>query len=233
MMKKIFVFAFLTVALSLSAFSQDAMISNDKMMMKKEVTAADAAKNALKVGAKMPSFKLNDAESKTVSSDDLLKQGNLVLVFYRGAWCPYCNTYLRSLQKNLSEIKANGGQLVAVSVENPDNSMKVSDKNKLEFTVLSDPNLDVARQFGIVFELDAKTDEKYKGYGIDLVKQNGTEKPELPLSATYVINKSGEIIYAFIEPDYTKRAEPVAIIEALKKAKGDSMKADGKMEMKN
>lgn len=233
MMKKLFIFALLLATLSLNAFSQDAMSDGDKMMMKKEITAVDAAKNALNVGAKMPSFKLNNAKGETVNSDDLLKQGNTVLIFYRGAWCPYCNTYLRSLQKSLPEIKANGGNLVAISVENPDNSMKVSDKNKLEFTVLSDPNLDVARQFGIVFELDAKTDEKYKGYGIDLVKQNGTTKPELPLSATYVISKSGEIVYAFIEPDYTKRAEPSAIIETLKKLKGDSMKMEMKMEKKN
>ncbi len=219
MMKKIFVFAVLLAALSLNAFSQD-------KMMKKEVTAADAAKNALNVGAKMPSFSLKDSSGKTVKSKDLLKQGNIVLVFYRGAWCPYCNTYLRKLQQNLTQIKENGGQLVAVSVENPDNSMKVSDKNKLEFTVLSDANLDVARKFGIVYQLDTKTDEKYKEYGIDLVKQNGTAKPELPLSATYIINKKGEIIYAFLEPDYTKRAEPAVIIETLKKAKGDSMKQE-------
>lgn len=233
MIKKIFVFAILVMSLSLTVFSQDTMMSGDKMMMKKEVTAADVAKTALNVGGKMPAFSLEDASGKAVSSNDLLAKGNLVLVFYRGAWCPYCNTYLRSLQKNLTEITANGGNLVAVSVEKPDNSMKVADKNKLEFSVLSDSNLDVARQFGIVYQLDAKTDEKYKGYGVDLVKMNGTEKPELPLSATYVINQKGEIIYAFLEPDFTKRAEPSAIIEVLKKAKGDSMKMDGKMEKKN
>ncbi len=224
MIKKIFVFAILVMSLSLTVFSQDTMMSGDKMMMKKEVTAADVAKTALNVGGKMPAFSLEDASGKAVSSNDLLAKGNLVLVFYRGAWCPYCNTYLRSLQKNLTEITANGGNLVAVSVEKPDNSMKVADKNKLEFSVLSDSNLDVARQFGIVYQLDAKTDEKYKGYGVDLVKMNGTEKPELPLSATYVINQKGEIIYAFLEPDFTKRAEPSAIIDVLKKAKGDSMK---------
>ena len=234
MMKKLFVFAILIMSLSLTVFSQDTM-SSDKMMMKKEVTAADAAKNALNVGAKMPAFSLSDATGKSVNSADLLKQGNLVVVFYRGAWCPYCNTYLRNLQKNITEIKANGGQLVAISVETPDNSMKVADKNKIDFSVLSDTHLDVARQFGIVYQLDAATNEKYKDYGIDLVKQNGTEKPELPLSATYIVNKSGEITYAFLEPDYTKRAEPSVIIETLKKMKSDSMKMDkmDKMEKKN
>lgn len=221
MIKKIFIFAILAISLNIVAFAQNAM-------MKKEVTAADAAKTALNVGGKMPSFSLKDASGNVVSSENLLKQGNLVVVFYRGAWCPFCNTYLRSLQKNISEIKENGGNLVAISVENPDNSMKVSEKNKLDFSVLSDPNLDVARTFGIVYQLDAKTDEQYKGYGIDLVKLNGTNKSELPLSATYVINKKGEIVYAFLEPDYTKRAEPSVIIETLKKMKGDSMKMDKK-----
>ena len=224
MIKKIFIFAILALSLNIAVFAQDTMMSNDKMMMKKDISATDAAKTALNVGAKMPAFSLKDANGNVVSSENLLKQGNLVVVFYRGAWCPFCNTYLRSLQKNISEIKENGGNLVAISVENPDNSMKVSEKNKLDFSVLSDPNLDVARTFGIVYQLDAKTDEKYKGYGIDLVKQNGTTKPELPLSATYVINKNGEIAYAFLEPDYTKRAEPSVIIETLKKMKGDSMK---------
>ena len=233
MIKKIFIFAILALSLNIAVFAQDTMMSNDKMMMKKDISAADAAKTALNVGGKMPAFSLKDANGNVVSSENLLKQGNLVVVFYRGAWCPFCNTYLRSLQKNISEIKENGGNLVAISVENPDNSMKVSEKNKLDFSVLSDPNLDVARTFGIVYQLDAKTDEKYKGYGIDLVKQNGTTKPELPLSATYVINKNGEIAYAFLEPDYTKRAEPSVIIETLKKMKGDSMKMDMKMEKKN
>lgn len=233
MIKTIFVFAILAISLNIAVNAQDTMRSNDKMMMKKDISAADAAKTALNVGGKIPSFSLKDASGNVVSSDNLLKQGNLVVVFYRGAWCPYCNTYLRLLQKNISEIKENGGNLVAISVENPDNSMKVSEKNKLDFSVLSDPNLDVARNFGIVYQLDAKTDEKYKGYGIDLVKLNGTTKPELPLSATYVINKNGEIVYAFLEPDYTKRAEPSVIIETLKKMKGDSMKMEMKMDKKN
>ena len=181
----------------------------------KFVSVEDAAKTALNVGAKMPAFTLNDSLGKPVSSKALLKQGNLVVVFYRGAWCPFCNKYLHTLQQNLSAIKQNGGQLVAISVEPADRSMAIAKKNELQFTVLSDPHLNVARSFNIVYQLPAETDEKYKGYGIDLVKYNSTEKPELPISATYVINKKGEIVYAYVEPDYKKRAEPDAIIAAL------------------
>ncbi len=192
------------------------------------VSAEQAAKTALNVGGKMPSFNLSDANDANVSSGDLLEQGNLIVVFYRGAWCPFCNLYLRKLQESLPQFKENDAILVAISVENPDKAIAVSQKNNLKFTVLSDPNLDVARKFGIVYQLDPKTESALKNYGIDLVKQNGTKKPELPLSATYVVKRNGEIAYAFLEPDYQKRAEPSAIVEVLKKIKAESEKIEKK-----
>jgi peroxiredoxin len=228
-MKNILTALFLGVILSLQAFAQNEM-SKDKMMQDKVVSPQDAAKTALNVGGQMPEFTLSDATGKSVTSNELLKQGNLVVVFYRGAWCPFCNKYLHKLQENLSEIKAGGGNLVAISVENPDTSMTVSSKNELTFTVLSDPKFSVAKKFGIVYELPKETNEKYKGYGIDLVKNNGTEKPELPLSATYVVDSKGKIIYAWLEPDYTKRAEPADILKVLAEQKA-SMKPAMKEEM--
>lgn len=198
-----------------------AMMKDDAMKMdaSKIVTVEEAAKTALNVGAVMPEFTLNDSLGKSVMSSELLKKGNLVVVFYRGAWCPFCNKYLHTLQQNLTQIRANGGDLVAISVEPADRSMAVAKKNELLFTVLSDPDLTVARKFGIVYQLPPEIDEKYKGFGIDLVKYNSTEKPELPISATYVVNKKGQIVFAHIEPDYKKRADPTAIIEALVKIK--------------
>jgi peroxiredoxin len=205
----------------------------DTKMASKMITPEEAAKNALNIGAKMPSFNLPDDKNQQVSSSDLLKQGNLVIVFYRGAWCPYCNTYLRKLQKNLTEIESNGGKLVAISVENPDTSLANAQKNEVSFTVLSDKHLDLARQFGIVYQLAPDVNEKYKGYGVDLVKQNGTETPDLPLSATYIVNQKGEIVYAYLEPDYKQRSEPSVIIEHLAKIKGDKMIKDEKMMKKS
>ena len=190
----------------------------------KFVSADDAAKNALNVGAKMPDFNLKDANGKTVASRDLLKQGNLVVVFYRGSWCPFCNLYLRNLQKNIAQIKAAGGNLVAVSVENPDNSSSVAKKNELDFTVLSDPNLTVARLFGIVYEMPKETAELYKSGGLDVAKHNDMERAELPLSATYVVNRTGGIVYAFLEPDYKQRAAPETIIATLLKIKSPAVK---------
>ena len=183
------------------------------------VTADDAAKTALSVGAKAPAFSLKDSTGATVESRAILKKGNMVLVFYRGAWCPFCNTYLHKLQTRLTDIAAAGGKLVAVSVETPDGSAGVMKKNGVEFTVLSDPNLDVARKFGIVYQLPADTDERYRSMGLDLAKRNAMEKPELPLAVTYIIDRSGTIAYAFIETDYKKRAEPDVIVEELKKLK--------------
>ena len=103
--------------------------------------------------------------------------------------------------------------------------MSVAQKNDLAFTVLSDKHLDVARKFGIVYQLPDETNEKYKGFGVDLVKQNGTATPDLPLSATYIVNQSGEITYAFLEPDYKKRATPADIIKNLQKIRTNGKSA--------
>lgn len=232
MLIKIFSLSLMICALSFSVRSQNSTTSGGKTSGSmsraidtgKSVSDTDAVKSALKAGAKMPSFKLKDATGKTVGSDDLLKQGNLVVVFYRGSWCPFCNLYLRNLQKNLAQIKEAGGNLVAVSVENPDNSLGVAKKNELNFTVLSDPNLSVARKFGIVYQMPKETDELYKSRGLNVAEHNRMEKAELPLSATYVVNRKGEIVYAFLESDYKKRAAPQTIIETLLKIKSPAIK---------
>jgi peroxiredoxin len=186
-------------------------------IMGQAASPEEAVKTALKAGAEMPAFELKDATGKAVKSSDLLADGNLVLVFYRGSWCPFCNTYLHKLQTRLADITAAGGKLVAISVENPDASMAIAKKNELQFAVLSDPNLDTARKFGIVYFLPPAVDEAYKSHGLDIAKHNAMERAELPLAVTYVVDKSGKIVYAFVEPDYKKRAEPDVIIAELKK----------------
>ena len=124
--------------------------------------------DALIVGAAMPAFELKDSTGKSVSSKDLLKEGNLVIVFYRASWCPFCNTYLPGLQKRLTDITNAGGKLVAISVENPDASMAIAKKSEVQFTVLSDPKLETAKKFGIVSMLPAATDQAYKSRGLTL-----------------------------------------------------------------
>lgn len=225
MTKKTIFFILLGISIISAGCSQPAISDSAKNSVEpvntaeKIFTDQDAVGNALKAGAQMPPFALKDIDGKTVNSDDLLKKSNLVIVFYRGAWCPFCNLYLHKLQSQIAAIREAGGNIVAISVENPDNSTSVADKNNLQFTVLSDPNLETARKFGIVYELPKETDEQYKSKGLDVAKNNEMAKAELPLGATYIVKQNGEIVYAYLETDYKVRAEPEVIIENLKKIK--------------
>ncbi|MEO0434124.1 MAG: peroxiredoxin-like family protein [Cyanobacteria bacterium J06656_5] len=170
--------------------------------------ATGIANQALTVNDKAPDFELPDATGKSVRLSELLKQGPVVINFYRGEWCPYCNLELRAFQNLLSEFKQANATLVAVSPELPDHSLSVTEKHSLEFAVLSDVGNKVSRQYGLVFTLDASLQPLYKGFGIDIPTSNGDDSYELPLPATYVIDQSGRIRYGFAEADYTQRAEP-------------------------
>lgn len=170
--------------------------------------ATGIANRALTVNDKAPDFELPDATGKSVRLSELLKQGPVVINFYRGEWCPYCNLELRAFQNLLPEFKQANATLVAISPELPDHSLSVTEKHSLEFAVLSDVGNKVSRQYGLVFTLDASLQPLYKGFGIDIPTSNGDDSYELPLPATYVIDQSGRIRYGFAEADYTQRAEP-------------------------
>ncbi len=195
---------------------------------RKELIESEILKTALNVGEMMPSFELGDAFDRKMRSERLLEKGHVILVFYRGAWCPFCNLYLRGLQRNLAKFTRQGAQLVAISVEPPDRALAVAQKNKLDFTVLSDPNLNVSRKFGIVFELPKVADDVYKEYGFDLAEYNKMKKSELPIPATYVVNKNGTVEFAFLEVDYRKRAAPSDLLKVLYRINGS--KTNGKSE---
>ncbi len=180
-----------------------------------ELKASGILERALGTGATMPAFTLNDAHGNAVSSQALLAKGPLVIVFYRGAWCPFCNLYLSSVQGYLPRIEAQGATLVAISGEQPDRSLSVEQTNALSFPVLSDPDLVAARQFGIVYELPKVVDDAITEVGFDMRKYYGTEKAEMPLSATYVIAQDGTIAYAGITVDYKRRAEPEEFLAVL------------------
>jgi peroxiredoxin len=177
----------------------------------------------LKVGDRIPPFTLPDATQKSFSVTTTLKKGSVVIAFYRGGWCPYCNLELKALQRVLPEIEAAGATLIAISPETPDNSLSTSEKNQLDFTVLSDVGNKVAREFGLVFQLPKEILPIYRQFGIDIAAHNGDENFELPIPATYVVLKDtashitpdGEIVYAFADADYTKRAEPSEVVDVL------------------
>lgn len=167
-------------------------------------------------GDKAPEFELTDANGNTVSFKDLLADGPVVLTFYRGGWCPYCNIQLRAYQDNLDEIEALGANLVAISPEMPDNSLDTTEKNELKFTVLSDPGNTVADLFGLRYEIDPVL---VKRFGPMLEGYNGDDSHTLPLTATYVINTDGTIKFSYVTADYKLRAEPSDVISALKHVK--------------
>jgi peroxiredoxin len=171
--------------------------------------------NALKVGDTMVDFELPNVNNQKETLSGYLKQGAVVLSFYRGGWCPYCNMELRALQAVLPEIKTKGASLIAISPETPDNSLTTSEKNELEFSVLSDNNNEVSKQIGLVFQMPEALKAVYHSFGLDVQKHNGNDAYELPMPATYVVNTDGKITYAFVPEDYTERAEPKDILGVL------------------
>lgn len=182
------------------------------------VAQSGITKRAIQVGQKAPDFTLNNAKGEAVKLSELLKNGPVILTWYRGGWCPYCNITLHSLQENLPEFKKRDATLVALTPELPDNSLDTKEKNNLEFEVLSDVNSVVGKQYGIIYKLTKEVAAYYKK-GVNLEKYNGEDSYTLPLAATYVINTDGIVTYAFLDADYRNRAEPTSIIEALDKLK--------------
>ena len=181
-----------------------------------ELTKSALVENAPKNGDKLNSFELSDQNGKVVTLQALLANGPLVITFYRGGWCPYCNLELKGYQEILPEIKAAGASLVAITPELPDASLSTSEKNELAFTVLSDVNADYARELGLVFTLPEELKPIYQNFGIDLEQHNGDGQFDLPLAATFVVAQDGTIASSFVDTDYTFRQEPTEVLEVLK-----------------
>lgn len=170
---------------------------------------------AKQVGDEAPDFTLNNALGKPVNLSEYLKKGKVVLTWYRGNWCPYCNLTLHALQEELSKFQAYGANLIALTPELPDESISTSEKHNLQFEILSDVGNKVAKEYGIVFQLTDEVAEMYN-QSFELNNHNGDESNELPLAATYIINEKGEIVYAFLDADYRNRAEPSELTDFLK-----------------
>jgi peroxiredoxin len=172
--------------------------------------------NALNVGDKAPNFTLKNAAGADISLYDRLDEGPVVLVWYRGGWCPYCNITLQRLQSELPNFEKHNASLIALTPEVPDSSLSTTEKNDLQFDVLSDVGHKVSEEYGVVFQLTDEVAARYeKSFG--LTEYNNDDSKKLPLAATYVIDTNGIITYAFLDADYRNRAEPKDIIEALEK----------------
>lgn len=181
------------------------------------VRSSGVLNHALKVNDHAPAFTLPDAFGHEVSLQALLAKGPVVISFYRGEWCPFCNLELHALQEALPRFQELGASLVAISPEKPDSGIVATEKHKLTYPVLSDFENKVARQFGIVFQIgDALKEFSRNVFKNDLAVRNGEASYELPVPATYVIDAAGVIRFAHIDVDYMAgRAEPEAIVTAL------------------
>ena len=182
-----------------------------------ELETDDAAAGALKPGDLAPDFILPNVDGRSVRLYTELERGPVVLVFYRGGWCPYCNIHLRGFQKSLADFKAAGAQVVAISPQLPDLSLTTQEKDELAFPVLSDVGLNTARAFGVAFELPKALLDLYADFDHPLENANGVEgAKELPMPATFVIRADRTIAYAHVEADYTRRSEPLEVLNLVR-----------------
>ena len=179
----------------------------------KETLHSGIADRALKVGDTAPTFELPDGDGMLWRSEDLLRNGPLAIVFYRGRWCAYCNTQLAALQEIHSQVAALGASLVAISPQTQKHSYLTRDMHKLGFPVLSDAGNGVAKQFGLVYRVPADLQKMYESIMTKLPGYNGDQSWELPLAATYIVQPSGEIGYARVDTDWRERPEPGKILE--------------------
>ena len=185
----------------------------------KALISSGQAGRALKVGKRAPDFVLPDTAGNAISSVALLKQGPLVVTFYRGLWCPFCNADLQALEAAAERIRGYGASLVAISPQSPDNSRKTQQEIKLSFPILSDKNCELADKFGIRWMPSQALQGVYRNFGTDVGAFNGEGSWALPMPARYVIATDGEIVYAKINPNYTHRPEPSDVCPVLEKLK--------------
>lgn len=182
------------------------------------LTKTEFGQRAKQVGDQAPTIILPDVHGKTFDIATLLAKGPVVVTFYRGGWCPYCNLELKAYQAALARIAAAGANLVAISPEKPDDTVSTAEKNALTFPVLSDVGQSVGKAFGIVYAFTDELRSAYHGFNLDIPAKNGTPDDwSLPLSATYVIGADGVILFADIGLDYRRRTDPLEVLNTLER----------------
>jgi peroxiredoxin len=177
------------------------------------------ARTALGVDDNAPPFTLTDATGTRYVLTDLLKQGPVVAIFYRGGWCPFCNVQLRAFQLARTRIRALKASVVLISPEQIEQTLSLIERHTLQFPVLTDVGNQVARQYGLAFQFDPALRERYLEEEIDLTELNGDVPWELPMPATFIIDPQGKIRYAFVSTDYTQRSEPAEVLAVLQRLK--------------
>lgn len=181
-----------------------------------KLNASHTGESAIAVGEIAPNFTLPGATGELVNLHSKLNEGPVVLSFYRGGWCPFCNLELQALQALLPEIKSLGASLIGISPETPDNSLTTAEKHQLEFDVLSDVGNKTARDYGLIFTVYEEMRPLYLKWGLDVPASNGDDSWELPVPATYIIDSNCVVHAAHVDKDYTRRMEPEQILTALR-----------------
>jgi peroxiredoxin len=180
------------------------------------------AANILRVGAKVPAFQLQDHDGKSVSSFDLLAKGRLVLCFIRGRWCPFCVAQMEAMNVVLPEIEQAGAALMAISPQTVQQSFFMRDQHKLHFTFFSDAGNKVARLFGLTYRVPDDQKAIYQRAFVNLPFVNGDDSWELPIPATYIIDRDGTVLYASASEDYTERPEPEDIVRVVQAMRSEA-----------
>jgi peroxiredoxin len=179
--------------------------------------SAQEKPEGLFINSKAPDFKATDQYGNDIRLKDVLKDSLVVLIFYRGQWCPYCNKQLKKLEDSLLLIKNKGARLIAVTPEKPEYISKTIEKTKASYPLLYDKEMKIMKAYGVAFQVDDKSVSRYKNADIDLLNANGQkDKAFLPVPATYIISKEGTILYRFFDTDYKKRPSVQEILDNLK-----------------
>ena len=178
--------------------------------------AAGEGLQPLTIGTQIPDISLKDANGESVNLRSMAKVQPLVLIFYRGGWCPYCNAHLGQLQEIDPQLRALGYRIVAVSPDRPEELAKSAAKDELTYTILSDSTMEAGQAFGLAFTVDEATLEKYAGYGIDLEAASGEKHHMLPVPAVFLIGSDGVIDFVYANPDYKTRIDPEVLLTQAK-----------------
>jgi peroxiredoxin len=170
----------------------------------------------LLISSKIPDVSLKNLDGETVSLRDQVSEKPAILVFYRGGWCPYCSRHLSELQKIEDELYEIGYQLLAISPDRPEKLKAALEKNKLDYTLLSDSPMTATKAFGVAFKVDPKTVERYKSVGIDLEGDSGYDHHLLPAPAVYILNTEGIVKFNYVNPNYKERIDGDVLLAAAK-----------------
>lgn len=180
------------------------------------ISTAQEKPEGLFINSKAPEFKINDQSGVEVSLKELRKKGQVVLIFYRGNWCPYCNKQLKALQDSLQLITEKGAQLVAITPEASTGIDSTVSKTGAVFPILFDEGGKLATAYQVGFKVDDRTLNRYKMAGIDLLKNNQQKEAVLPVPAVYIINKEGTVTYRYFDENYKKRVSVEEIVANIK-----------------